>query len=173
MCIHCAGTAPAEATEASGIAHQKQIKTWDARMTTLEGEFVIASQSIEWLIRFMMSGSPDAETDAVIRAAVLKALSDAAHVKATRQFVADHMPHRKQRASVVSIHLEQQLPRLQADIDSIRCVVTAVNQEQTEKLGSMLDGHTTTILQRTTILHWGMKDNDVANSKPQPAKFVM
>ncbi len=32
------------------------------------------------LIRLMMRSSPDVDTDAVIRAAVLKALSDAAHV---------------------------------------------------------------------------------------------
>jgi hypothetical protein len=89
-----------------------------------------------------MSSSPDADTDEVIRSAVLKALSDAAHVKATRQFVADQMPHRQQRVSVVSIHLEQELPRLQTDIESIRTVVTAAcqtaNQEQTQILGTML-----------------------------------
>jgi hypothetical protein len=96
-------------------------------MTTLEGEFVTNSKFIDWLIRLMMSSSPDTDTDEVIRAAVLKALSDAAHVKATRQFVADQMPHRQQRASVVSIHLEQELPRLEADIESIRTGKYAVN----------------------------------------------
>jgi hypothetical protein len=51
-------------------------------MTTLEGEFVTNSKFIDWLIRLMMSSSPDTDTDEVIRAAVLKALSDATHVKA-------------------------------------------------------------------------------------------
>ena len=50
-----------------------------------------------------MRSSPDVDTDEVIRAAVLKALSDAVHVKATRQFVADQIPHRQQRASVTWI----------------------------------------------------------------------
>ncbi len=72
-------------------------------MTTLEGKFVINWKFIDWLIRLMMRSSPDVDTDEVIRVAVLKALSDAAHVKATRQFVADQMRHRQQRASVTWI----------------------------------------------------------------------
>jgi len=80
--IYCAGTAPTGATsqeeqETSDNMHRALIKTWDARMTTLEGEFVTNSKFIDWLIRLMMSSSPDTDTDEVIRAAVLKALSDA------------------------------------------------------------------------------------------------
>ena len=67
---------------------------------------------------------PDTETDEAIRAAVAKNLSDDRHVADTRMFVAEQMPHRQQCSSVVSDHLERDLPRLQADLDSIRIVFT-------------------------------------------------
>jgi hypothetical protein len=67
----------------------------------------------------MIRSSPDVDTDEVIRSTVLKDLSDSVHVKATRQLVANN----------------------------IRSVVTAANQDQTQILGTMLDGQTTTIVQ--------------------------
>ena len=90
---------------------------------------------------------PDTETDEAIRAAVAKNLSDDRHVADTRMFVAEQMPHRQQCSSVVSDHLERDLPRLQADLDSIRIVFTEANQQQTQILAAMLGGHTDTIMQ--------------------------
>jgi hypothetical protein len=63
------------------VFHNQQMKTWDTRMTTLEGKFVINWKFIDWLIRLMMRSSPDVDTDEVIHTAVLKTLSDTDHVK--------------------------------------------------------------------------------------------
>ena len=90
---------------------ENEIDTWDARMTTLQGEFVTNSKFIVWLLKVMKSTSPvDVETTDKIRADVAKNLSDDRHVKDTRKFVAELMPHRQQCSSVVSHHLDHEVP---------------------------------------------------------------
>ena len=117
-------------------------------MTTLQGEFVTNSKSIAWLLRVMQRTSPvDADTTQVIQGGLAKNLSDDTQVQEHRQFVVDAIPHSQQRVSVVSDHLQNDIPRLQVDLESIGFVITEANKQQTQILGTILDDHTDTIMQ--------------------------
>ena len=120
---------------------RKEVKAWDSRMATLQGEFVANSKSIAWMLELMQRTAPvDAETTQAIQGGIAKNLSEGAEVEQHRQFVADAMPHRQQRASVVSDHLQNDIPRLQAVLERIGFVITEANQQQTQILGTMMGG---------------------------------
>jgi len=126
----------------------QEVTTWDARMTTLQGEWVANSKSISWMLHLMQSTAPvDADTARVIQGGLVKNSAEGAEVERHRQFVANAFPDRMQRASVVSRHLHKDIPGLQAALERIGFVMQQANEQQTEILGSMMVGHTETILE--------------------------
>jgi len=117
-------------------------------MTTLQGEWVANSKSISWMLHLMQSTPPvDADTRRAIEGGLVKNSAEGAEVEKHRQFVAAAFPDRKQRASKVSRHLHEEIPALQAALERIGFVMQQANEQQTEILGSMMLGHTDTILE--------------------------
>jgi hypothetical protein len=122
---------------------QEQHKAWLERMTTVLGEFCANSKSIAWMLELMQrQDAVDSETTRAIREGLAQNLEEGAEVEKHRQFIQSAFPERQQRASVVSNHLQNDIPGLQAVLERMGFVVaaamTAANEQQTANLAWMV-----------------------------------
>ncbi len=89
-------------------------------------------------------------------------MEEGAEVEKHRQFIQSAFPQRQQRASVVSDHLQNDIPGLQAVLERMGFVVaaamTAANEQQTTILETIMDGNTNKILKGIADLATSVAD---------------